>query len=67
VAEILANLGIPVPLVSVIKDDRHKPKGFHGRESLIKKYKKELLLANNESHRFAISYHKDLRTKDFLK
>jgi excinuclease ABC subunit C len=67
VAETLANLGIAVPLVSVIKDDRHKPKGFHGNETLIKKYKKDILLANSESHRFAITYHKNLRSKDFLK
>ena len=56
-----------ISLVSVIKDDRHKPKGFHGPEEVIKKYKKEILLANSESHRFAIGYHKKLRGKDFLK
>ena len=67
VSKILAKLEIVVPLVSVIKDDRHRPKAFHGNESLIKKYKKEILLANSESHRFAITYHKDLRSKNFLK
>jgi len=53
-------------VVSVIKDDRHKPKGFHGPEDLIKRYKKDILLANSESHRFAIGYHKQSRAKDFL-
>jgi excinuclease ABC subunit C len=56
-----------IPLVSVIKDDRHKPKGFHGDPDMIKKYKKEILLANNESHRFAITFHKQKRGKDFLR
>ena len=64
--EMLATLQISVPLVSVIKDDRHKPKGFHGPEDLIKKYKKDMLLANSESHRFAITYHKQKRAKEFL-
>ena len=65
-AEILRELNQDVPLVSVIKDDRHKPKGFHGREDLIKVHKKDILLANSEAHRFAITFHKDRRAKDFL-
>lgn len=55
-----------IPLVSVIKDDRHKPKGFHGDPILIKKYKKDILLANSESHRFAITFHKQKRAQQFL-
>jgi excinuclease ABC subunit C len=66
VAEVLAEMKINVPMVSVIKDDRHKPKGFHGEPTLIKKHKKEILLANSESHRFAITYHKQMRSKNFL-
>jgi excinuclease ABC subunit C len=56
-----------IPLVAVIKDERHKPKALHGDSALIKKYKKDILLANNESHRFAITFHKQKRAKDFLK
>lgn len=62
----LKELGITIPLVSVIKDTRHKPKGFHGNKLIIAKYQKQILLANSESHRFAINYHKELRSKDFL-
>lgn len=62
----LQGLAIQVPIVSVIKDDRHKPKGFHGQESWIKKHKKSILLANSESHRFAIGFHTQQRTRDFL-
>lgn len=67
VSEALLELGVSIPIVSVIKDDRHKPKAFHGDEAIIKKYKKEILLANSESHRFAITYHKQMRAKNFLK
>lgn len=62
----LQGLAIQVPIVSVIKDDRHKPKGFHGAESLIKKHKKSILLANSESHRFAVGFHTQQRNRDFL-
>ncbi|MDE2116312.1 MAG: UvrB/UvrC motif-containing protein [Patescibacteria group bacterium] len=54
-------LGISVPLVSVIKDDRHKPADILGDPALISRHKKAVLLANSEAHRFAISYHRKLR------
>lgn len=61
---VLKNLGIhDVEVVSVVKDEKHKPKAFLGKKSIIEKYKKELLLANSEAHRFAITYHKLLRGK----
>ncbi len=34
--------------------------------TLIKKYKREILLSNSEAHRFAIAYHKNLRNRNFL-
>jgi len=66
VKKLLSEQNIDIPIVSVIKDTRHKPKGFHGNKLIIGKYQKQILLANSESHRFAIDYHKDLRSKDFL-
>jgi excinuclease ABC subunit C len=57
---------VEMGVISVIKDDRHKPKAFLGPESVIKKYKKEILLANSEAHRFAIQFHKQLRNKNFI-
>lgn len=61
---VLKNLSLShIDVVSVIKDERHKPKAFLGKKTLIEKYKKELLLANSEAHRFAIAYHKLLRGK----
>lgn len=64
--KILHELKRSCVLVSVIKDDRHKPKGFHGDVALIKKYKKLILLANSEAHRFAITFHKAVRTRNFI-
>jgi excinuclease ABC subunit C len=63
----LVKVGANIPIVSVIKDERHKPKGIGGDKKLGMKYEKEILLANSEAHRFAIAYHKNIRNKNFLK
>lgn len=63
----LKEMNITLPVVAVVKDERHRPKAIIGSEEIIKKYKKDILLANSESHRFAIEYHKLLRSKKFLK
>ncbi|MFA5132043.1 MAG: GIY-YIG nuclease family protein [Candidatus Paceibacterota bacterium] len=61
--KVLAHLGLPIPCVSVVKDERHKPKDILGSAIHVDNHKKEILLANAESHRFAIGYHKALRNK----
>jgi excinuclease UvrABC nuclease subunit len=63
---VLNRYQFKIPVVSVVKDDRHKAKAIMGDEDIIKKYKKEILLINNESHRFAIAFHKKRRDKNFL-
>lgn len=66
VQKIFKKYGIEIPIVSVLKDERHRPKNILGNEKYAKKYEKEILLANSEAHRFAISYHKKMRNKNFL-
>jgi excinuclease ABC subunit C len=61
--KVLISLGLLIPCVSVVKDDRHKPKDILGDKVHVDYHKKEILLANNEAHRFAIGYHKTLRNK----
>jgi excinuclease ABC subunit C len=51
-----------VTIVAVTKDEKHKPKAILGKEELVKKYKKEILLINNEAHRFAIAFHRQRRS-----
>lgn len=63
---VLNRYQLKIPVVSVIKDDKHKAKAIMGDEETIKKYKKNILLSNSESHRFAIAFHKKRRNKDFL-
>ncbi len=65
--KVLKKLGLKIPLVSVVKDDRHKAKAIMGDEVSARAHKSAILLANSEAHRFAIAYHKNMRNKNFLK
>ncbi len=61
-------MGYSIPVVSVVKDERHRPKDILGDvQSLKEKTKIDLetaiLLINGEAHRFAIAYHRRLRGK----
>ena len=62
IEKILQKNNIKIPVVSVVKDERHKPKEILGDKKWLK-YEREILLSNNEAHRFAIGFHKHLREK----
>jgi excinuclease ABC subunit C len=55
-----------IPIVSVVKNEAHKPDHFLGDQDLCLKYRNDILLANSEAHRFAIAYHKKVRARNFL-
>lgn len=57
---------VDIPVVSVVKDDKHKPKAILGPKSIIHEHGKEIKITNSESHRFAQSFHKQKRRKRFL-
>ncbi len=61
--KILKAHKISIPVVGVVKDEHHRPKDILSTSILAKKYNREILLANNEAHRFAIGYHRKLRGK----
>ncbi|KKU55464.1 MAG: Excinuclease ABC C subunit domain protein [Parcubacteria group bacterium GW2011_GWA1_47_11] len=62
----LEKAGMEIPVVSVVKDEHHRPKSIGGDKILARKYEAEILLGNSEAHRFAIAYHKKMRGKNFL-
>ena len=64
--KVLHKNALNIEVVSVLKGDNHKPKAILGNEPIIKKYKKEILLANNEAHRFVIKYHRQKRSIVFI-
>jgi excinuclease ABC subunit C len=65
---VLAEYGMAIPVVGVVKDEKHRPRNIRGDRDLIKDREREILLANGEAHRFAIGYHrKKSRTELTLK
>ncbi len=63
---LLVQAGVLVPVVSVVKDKSHKPKDILGNKVHVNNHKKDILLANAEAHRFAITFHKQKRSKALL-
>src|SRR5574343_398219 len=64
--KVFKQSGMNVPVVSVVKDDRHKAREIilgDDSISLSPQIKKAIFLANSEAHRFAIGFHKQKRSK----
>lgn len=61
--EVLNKRGFEIQTVSVVKDERHKARAVLGLFD--KKLEKLVFMANMEAHRFAIGYHRKLRSKGF--
>lgn len=70
--KVLEKFGLKIPVVSVVKDDKHKAREIlvsHRSDlwEMIERYKKEIIALNAESHRFAINFHKQKRINNFLR
>lgn len=65
--KVLKSVGLEViKVVSVVKDERHKAREILGLESgQHPMLAKSIMLANSEAHRFAIKYHRLLRSRGF--
>lgn len=62
--QALAEWGIKIPVVGVVKDEHHRPREILGLQKAgVSEYERAILLANNEAHRFAVGYHRTLRGK----
>jgi excinuclease ABC subunit C len=59
--KVLKEFGYQIPIVSVVKDEYHKPKDILGDKKWIDKYSTDILKINQETHRFAITFHKKRR------
>ncbi len=64
--KILSEAGLMVPLVGVVKNERHRPERLIGDKHAIEAYEKDILLANSEAHRFGISWHRKRLRKTLL-
>ncbi len=66
--KVLGQLGLTIPVCGMVKDDRHRTRGlyFQNREIPINVSSEGFRLitrVQDEAHRFAIEYHRSLRSK----
>ena len=69
---VLDELGIEIPICGLVKDEFHKTRGIVYKNNEINPEKdslefKLLYRIQEEAHRFAINYHRSLRTKDLFR
>ena len=64
---VLKDAGVAIALVGVVKNERHKAERLIGDERAIAAHQKDILLANSEAHRFAITWHKKRRQRNLLR
>ena len=64
--EVLESYGLSIPVVSIVKDDKHKAREILGIDKNFSRYRDDIILSNAESHRFSIKLHKQKRDKKFL-
>ena len=60
---VLDSLGLAIEVVSVVKDERHRASKILASDEILKKHKFDILLANAESHRFAIGFYRKTARK----
>ena len=56
--KILDEVGINAPVVGVVKNEFHRPEKLIGDSKAIADFEKDILLSNNEAHRYAITWHR---------
>lgn len=64
--KLLVKVGIDADVVSVVKDERHRPREILGGTALGVTHESSILLANSEAHRFSISRHRQALRKSSL-
>lgn len=64
---VLKQFKLVIPVVAVVKDEKHNPTRMIGQKDLLETHKHSILLANAEAHRFAINFHRQKRRKNSLK
>lgn len=71
VEEVLNKYKIDIPVMGMVKDDNHRTRGliYNGVEIDLHDYKelfKFITKIQDETHRFAIEYHRSLRSKEMV-
>ena len=56
--KVLEKAGVHIPVVAGVKDEHHRPRDILGDKKFKASLEKDILLANSEAHRFALSFHR---------
>lgn len=69
---VLDSLGLDIPVCGMVKDDRHRTRGlyYNNEEIQFPRGSEAMLMVTSlqdEAHRFAIEYHRQLRSKNQVK
>lgn len=67
IRRVMNAVGVDIPCVAVVKDERHKPRDIIGDRAFRASHEKEILLANAEAHRFAQRFHDKRRRRALTK
>ncbi len=72
VEEVVSNFGLNIPVCGMIKDDKHTTRGLIYQNEEIELSKSNIVYQliyriQEEAHRFAIDYHRNLRDKTLFK
>jgi excinuclease ABC subunit C len=58
---VLETRGLVIPVASVVKDERHRAREILGAREIAAPYRDLIIALNQESHRYALAYHRKLR------
>ena len=67
--QVLKRLGLSIPVAGMVKDDFHRTRGLYYRNEIVpfprnSEAFRMITRLQDEAHRFAIEYHKNLRSKE---
>lgn len=65
--KVLKEAGKNIPVIGVVKNEAHKPQSILGDAHIIKEHQRDILLVNNEAHRFAIEFYRQKQRKSSYK
>jgi len=63
---VLRGNEVTIPVVSVVKTEKHTPRELLGSKEHTQPYEKNIIAANAEAHRFAIARHRKRRSKEMF-
>jgi excinuclease ABC subunit C len=66
IEKALRERNLTIPVMAVVKDEKHKAREILGLKKISEKYHKHIVALNAESHRFALKQHTLRRDKNFL-